>query len=209
MQELEKAEETGKSVWNGIVYTIEEMLRPDEETLHIVLSSCEYKDIIFRIRAERSYIMQEFGISHLSKYITLDCIPVTKDGKFVFGIRGGSTIVDKGCIGLIGGTANKDEMEIHRGEDLKKFMVKEIEDETNIAVDKNRLSLFSVNQFNAKYEFLYRLNLESDSSAISRLQKKGEFGKLLTLTADEVHKYTGPTLDAFRYCRLYIDDLLK
>lgn len=208
-QELEKAEQTGKSIWNGIVYTIEEMLQPDEEALHIVLSSCEYKDILFRIRKDRSYIIKEYGVSHLSRYITMDCIPVTKDGKFVFGIRGDSTIVDAGCIGLIGGTANKDEMEINRGDDLKKFMIREIEDETGIEVEGNRLSLFSINQFNSKYEFLYKLHLDTGSSEISKYQKEGEFGELLALTADEVHKYTGPTLDAFRHSRRYIDRLLK
>ena len=123
-RELERAEETGIDIWNGIVYTIEELLQPDEEILHIVLGSCEYKDIIFRIVKGRPNIINEYGISHLPKYITLDCIPVTKDGKFVFGIRGNSTLPDGGCIGLIGGTANKDEMEIRGFDDLEKFMIK-------------------------------------------------------------------------------------
>lgn len=208
-QKLEKAKESGKGIWNGIVYTIEEMLQSDEETLHIVLSSCEYKDIIFRINKGRSNIIKEYGISHLPKYITLDCIPVTRDRKFVFGIRGNSTILDGGCIGLIGGTANKDEMEINCGEDLKKFMIKEIEEETRIAVEENKLSLYSINQFNAKYEFLYKLFLDIDSSEISMCHKEGEFVELLCLTADEVRKYNGPTFDAFRYSRLYIDKFLK
>jgi hypothetical protein len=185
------------------------MLKPDEDILHIVLSSCEYKDILFRIRKGRSDIIREYGISHLSKYITMDCIPVTRDGKFVFGIRGDSTIVDGGCIGLIGGTANKDEMEIKRGSDLKKFMIREIEDETGIAVDENKLSLFSINQFNAKYEFLYKLLLDTDSSEVRLSHKEKEFVELLCLSSDEVHNYTGSTLDAFRYARLYINNFLK
>ena len=119
-QELEKAKELSKAIWNGIVYTIEKMLQPDEETLHIVLSCCEYKDIIFRINKGRSNILKEYGISHLPKYITLDCIPVTRDGKFVFGIRGNSTILDSGCIGLIGGTANKNEMILDAIRDIVK-----------------------------------------------------------------------------------------
>ena len=207
--ELERTKKSGKGIWNGIVYTIEEMLQPDDETLHIVLSSCEYKDIVFRIKKGRSNILKEYGISHLPKYITLDCIPQTRDRKFVFGIRGNSTILDGGCIGLIGGTANKDEMEINCVEDLKKFMITEIKEETRIKVAENKLSLYSINQFNAKYEFLYKLFLDIDSSEISMCHKEGEFHELLCLTAVEVHKYSGPTLDAFNYSRLYIDKFLK
>ena len=205
-QETEQAKESGKEVWNGIVYTMEEMLRYDEEELHIVLSTCEYKDIIFRIRKGRKNIFKEYGISHLQKYITMDCIPVTGDGKFVFGIRGNSTIVDDGTVGLIGGTANRDEMEIKGGEDIKKFMIREIGEETGFTIKENNLSLYAINQFNAKYEFLYRLALDIDSSEINRYRRDGEFLKLICMTADEVHKYNEPTLDAFRYARFYIDN---
>ena len=66
-----------------------------------------------------------------------------------------------------------------------------------------------MNQFNAKYEFLYELFLDIDSSEISMCHKEGEFQELLCLTAAEVHKYSGPTLDAFKYSRLYIDKFLK
>ena len=204
-RELMKAKESGKAIWNGIVYTIEEMLQPDEETLHIVMGSCEYKDIIFRIVKGRPNIVKEYGLSYMPKYVTLDCIPVTRDGKFVFGIRGNSSLPDGGSIGLIGGTANKDEMEINSGADFGKYMISEIEDETRILVDENKLSLYSINQFNAKYEFLYRLSLDMDSSEISKYNKEGEFVELLCLSAEEIHRFSGPTLDAFRYSRLYID----
>jgi hypothetical protein len=204
-QELIKAEASGKDIWNGIVYTIEEMLQPDEETLHISLGSCEYKDIIFRIVKGRPTIVKEYGISHLPKYITLDCIPVTKDGKFVFGIRGNSSLPDGGSIGLIGGTANKDEMEIRSFTDLKKFMINEIKEETGLDPAGDNVSLYSINQFNAKYEFLYKVNLDIDSSETETYHKEGEFIELLSLSSAEVHNYDGPTLDAFRFARLYID----
>ncbi len=208
-QEFEKANKSGKSIWNGTVYTIEEMLQPDEEKLYFVFSTCEYKDIVFRIKKGRSNIIKEYGISYLPKYITLDCITVTTDNKFVFGIRNNSTILDSGHIGLIGGTANQDEMEINSVKDLTKFMIKEIEEETMIQVIEKNLYLFSINQFNAKYEFLYILLLDIDSNKINNLYKEGEFDKLLCLTADEVHNYNAGTLDAFRYSRLYIDKILK
>ncbi len=80
-QQLEKAEESGISIWNGVIYTIEEMLQIDEENIQIVLSTCEYKDIVFRINNRKSNIVKKYGISHIPKYITLDCIPITTDGK--------------------------------------------------------------------------------------------------------------------------------
>ena len=88
-------------------------------------------------------------------------------------------------------------------------MIKEIEEETRIVVGENKKSLYSINQFNAKYEFLYRLFLDIDSSDISMIYKEGEFAELLCLTIDEVHNYYVPTFDAFRHARLYIDNFLK
>jgi 8-oxo-dGTP pyrophosphatase MutT (NUDIX family) len=204
---LDKAKNAGKSVWNGIIYTLEDIIQTDEQNLHLVLGTCEFKDIVFRINKGVSQIIEKYGISHINKYITLDCIPVTNDGKFIFGIRGKTTNVASGSIGLIGGTANKDEMLIKSEKDLSSFMIMEIEEETNIKVQEENLFLFSINQFNGKYEFLYLLELDIDSHSVRSLHKEGEFSDLICLTARELHEYKGKTLDAFRYAQSYIDKI--
>ncbi len=197
----------GKNIWNGIIYTIDKFLQIDDRNIHMSLNTCEFKDIVFRINKGIPYIIKKYGISYISKFITLDCIPITTDGKFVFGLRGNNTNVDSGSIGLIGGTANKDEMEIHSFNDFTKFMINEIEEETLANVRENKLTLFSINQFNGKYEFLYKLALDIDSSEIHKIHKNDEFNNLLCLTAKEVQNYNKPMLDAFIYAKTYIQDL--
>lgn len=204
-----KAGKAGKNIWNGIIYSIKEWVQTDEENLIIVLSSCEFKDIVFRNHKGINYIIKNYGIDWISKFITFDCIPVTKDGQYVFGIRGNTTNVKTGSIGLIGGTANKDEMEIRAPLDFKKFMIKEIEEETQIKVNGHDLSLFSINQFNGKFEFLYKLVLNINSNEIDTIYKKGEFADIVSLSEKEVFNYQGKTLDAFRYSRKYIHILNK
>ncbi len=208
-ERIASTKKQGKNIWNGIIYTINKFLQIDDENIHIVLNTCEFKDIVFRINKGIPYIIEKYGISYISEFITLDCIPVTKDGKFVFGLRGNNTNVNNGSIGLIGGTANKDEMEIHSINDFKKFMINEIEEETLIKVKENMLTLFSINQFNGKYEFLYKLALNIDSSKIHEIHKNDEFQDLLCLTAREIQNYNEPMLDAFRYAKTYIQDLEK
>ncbi|MCF6239752.1 MAG: hypothetical protein L3J74_00215 [Bacteroidales bacterium] len=206
-EHIRKAYKSGKNIWNGIIYTINDWIQIDEENLLIKLSSCEFKDIVFRNYKGVTYVLNNYGIDSMSKFITLDCIPVTNDGKYVFGIRGNTTNVKNGSIGLIGGTANKDEMEITSTVDFKKFMIKEIEEETQITVNEHNLSLFSINQFNGKFEFLYKLVLNLNSCEIDKIFRKGEFVDILCLSEQEVFNYKGKTLDAFRYSKLYINSL--
>lgn len=203
---IAETEKLGKSVWNGIIYSIDRFLQFNDKNIHIVLSSCEFKDIVFKIKKGIPYIVEKFGISNVAEFITLDCIPVTTDGKFVFGLRNNTTNVDGGSIGLIGGTANKDEMEINSMTDFSNFMISEIEEETLVKVIHDKLTLYSINQFNGKYEFLYKLNLDIDSDKISEIHRNEEFSEMICLTAQEVIEYEGKMLDAFKYAKTYILD---
>lgn len=206
---IAETEKLGKNFWNGIIYSVDRFLQIDDRNIHIVLSSCEFKDVVFNIKKGIPYIIEKYGISNLSEYITLDCIPVTKDGKFVFGIRNNNTNVNSGSIGLIGGTANRDEMEINSKTDLSNFMIKEIEEETLVKVKQDKLKLYSINQFNGKYEFLYKLNLDIDSKRICEIHRNEEFAETVCLTAEEVLDYNGTMLDAFKYAKSYIRDFVR
>jgi hypothetical protein len=204
-----ETEKLGKKVWNGTIYSIDRFVQIDDRNIHIVLNSCEFKDIIFKIKKGIPYIVEKYGISNVAEFITLDCIPITTDGKFVFGLRNNNTNVNSGSIGLIGGTANRDEMEINSISDFSKFMINEIEEETLLKVKQDRLTLFSINQFNGKYEFLYKLYLDIESDKIRKIHKNEEFAKMVCLTAQEVLDYNGLMLDAFKYAKTYILDYEK
>lgn len=73
---------------------IDKFVQIDDENIIMVLGVCEFKDIIFRINKGIPYIAKKYGISYITEFITLDCIPVTTDNKFVFGLRYNNTNVN-------------------------------------------------------------------------------------------------------------------
>ena len=104
---MEEAVKTGAQLWNGEVYTLDKLIQWTDDQILLNLGTCEYKDILYRIY-QRSQ-STEYLLNHpVLQYLTVCCIPVTTDDRFVFGIRSGQTAVMQGSLSLIGGTLNKD-----------------------------------------------------------------------------------------------------
>jgi hypothetical protein len=129
-QKLDDAHVRGLELWNGEIHTIERFIQTDESHLVIELSTCQYKDITFTIHHTIQGIVRDYGADHLHPYITINGIPVTEDGRCEFGLRGAHIFASDNMIGLIGGTANKDEMPINALDDMRRFMHMEMQEET-------------------------------------------------------------------------------
>ncbi len=209
-QQTLKAQQTNRKLWNGEVYTLEKIhfAHPLTPTLH--LSTCEYKDILYTRDHGLERICDLVDPILVPRFITVCCIPITLDRRFVFGIRSRSTMVQEGSIGLIGGTVNRDEMLVNSLDDFTQFMIQEIQEETAIpssmSTHKN-LELFSLNFYRNKYEFLYRLPLPITSDQISSMHKDGEFSHLRALNATEARTVAERQLDAFQNCLSYLSFL--
>jgi hypothetical protein len=192
-------------VWNGEIYKHKNITKNEFNNNLLELWTCEYKDIAFRNHYGRDKMINDFGSKNLKKYITVDCIPVTKDDSMVFGIRDSKTAVRQGSIGLVGGTLNKDEMKITGFEDLKKFAQKEATEELKLKTNLNQYKLICLNQFAGKYEFIFQIKLTINASEIKSLSSIEEFDELITLSKQEYLSYQGKKLLAFKYVKNYLN----
>jgi hypothetical protein len=199
----------GKKLWNGTIYTVEKFLQFDESRILLELGTCEYKDIVFQNRMGAEALAERFGSAHLFSYTVADCIPITTDGKAVFGIRAAGTNIEEGAIGLIGGTLNQDERQISSLQDLTDYMKKEIDEETALPLGVPELRLYAINYYRSKFEFLYTARLAFGSAEISAFERQGEFSRLVALNALELAEVKNNRLDAVRFCARYLPELLS
>jgi hypothetical protein len=196
----------GEHLWNGELYTIEHLLQWDETHILLAMSSCEFKDVVFRVHTGLAVLAQTYGTAHLPQYVTVDCIPVTSDGQLIFGVRGAGTHVQAGKVGLIGGTLNKDEMTVASFADIVTFMQKEVHEETALLCHVDELTLFALNVFRGKYEFLFTFDAHVHSAEVRDLNTPEEFDYLMaTDLAGAMAIDNG--LDAVRYAKTYLPQL--
>ena len=166
-QKLDDAHVRGLELWNGEIYVIERFIQTDESDLVIELSTCEYKDITFTSHHTIQGIVRDYGADHLHPYITINGIPVTEDGRCVFGLRSAHIFASDNMIGLIGGTANKDEMPINALDEVRRFMHMEMQEETRLIYDERDLTLLGLHHYRGKYEFLYTIRLPITADRLS------------------------------------------
>ena len=203
VEQMAKVLARNGQMWNGEVYTLEDILS-GEDRIELHMSTCEYKDIVFRMLKGQDYIASQYGAEYLVRFTGVNCVPVTQDGKFMFGLRADRPELGAPPIGGIGGTLNKDEMEIHTFEDIRRFMLREIQEETALECTLDDLRFFHLFYMASSYHFWFITRLPIHSSEINRFHRPGEFSSLLALTQAEAFAVTTPTTRAFRNWRPYL-----
>jgi hypothetical protein len=191
-------------MWNGEIYTLEDIRTPGEDRLTLQMSTCEYKDIVFRMLKGQEYIASRYGEGYLFRFTGVNCVPVTQDGKFVFGMRADRPEQGEPPIGGIGGTLNKDEMEIHSFPDIRRFMLREIQEETALVCTVESLRFFHLYYALASYHFWFTVRLPIDSSEVGQFHQPGEFSSLVAITQPEALAWMAPMTRAFRHWRPYL-----
>jgi 8-oxo-dGTP pyrophosphatase MutT (NUDIX family) len=191
-------------MWNGEIYTLEDIRTPAEDRIALQMSTCEYKDIVFRMLKGPDYIASRYGEANLVRFTGVGCVPVTRDGKFVFGIRADRPEQGAPPIGGIGGMLNKDEMEIYSFEDIRQFMLREIQEETSLDCTVDSLRFFHLYYMVNSYHFWFTVRLPIDSSEINRFHRPGEFSSLVAISQLEAFDLTVPTTRTFRNWRPYL-----
>ncbi len=199
--QMEKVLARNDKMWNGEVYTLEEILTPAEGQVRFIVSTAEYKDAVFKWEKGLTYIEETYGIPYLFRFMTVDCVPVTRDGKFIFGIRGDGGGGGLHPISPIGGGLNKDEMEVHDFADVRRFMLKELEEETALACAPEAFQFYALGYEDAVFTFMFTLPLPIHSHQIQQYHRDGEFSRLIALTAQEADAISLPTARAFRQWR--------
>jgi hypothetical protein len=111
--QMQRVQARNGHMWNGEIYTLEDMAVLPDDRVILRMSTCEYKDLVFQMVKGQAYVIDRYREDELPRFTGVTCVPLTMDGKFVFGIRGDRPEQGEPPIGCIGGTLNKDEMEIH------------------------------------------------------------------------------------------------
>lgn len=141
-EQMARVQALNGHMWNGEIYTWEDVLIPDTNRVIIRVGTCEYKDVVFRFHQGREYVSGRYGDEALVRIMGVNVMPLTADGKFVFGQRADRP--EQGApVGGIGGTLNKDEIEIHTFADVCRHAFTELQEETALPVDPCHFSPYN------------------------------------------------------------------
>jgi hypothetical protein len=206
--EMEKTLARGDSMWNGEIYTVEHILQSGEEQVQFLVSTCEYKDVVFRFVKGAQHLLEKYGRSVLFHGIGVAFIPLTADDRFIFGIRGDFAMGGTHPIGLIGGNLNKDEMVVRNFTDLRAFALKEIEEETVLEVSPEKLHFVAMSYERHLYQFLFAARLPYAGDVVEQLNKPGEFSRMVAMNQKEVCEVQIPLSGSFAYWRDHLNLVL-
>lgn len=193
LAEIDKAVHRRDLIWNGILYTVEDIYTTHQGLVVFSLGTCEFKDLVFRNIKGVDYISEVYGMDHLVRPAGVACIPVTTDSRFVFGIRGDFSGGGTHPTGLIGGTLNWDETVVHTWNDVCTHLRKEMGEETQLPYREEDLTYFGVFVHRSMYLFVFWLRLALSSSEVGPFFRPGEFSRMVALTAEEAQD---PALNA-------------
>lgn len=203
--QMDKVLARGGKMWNGEVYTLEDILSPAEEQVILRMSTCEYKDLVFRMLKGDEAITAHYGEGYLACFVGVSVVPVTSDGKFVFGIRADRPGPDGPPVGAIGGTLNKDELEIHSFADIRLHMLHEIQEETTLDCAEADFRFFGLFAAFSAFHFAFTVRLALHSGEVASCNRPGEFSRLLALTQAETLALTMPMSRFLKMWRPYLD----
>ena len=184
-EQMERVLARNGHMWNGEVYTLEDVFVSAPDQVILGMSTCEYKDLVFGFLKGQTYIAGKYGEDYLPRFTGVSCVPLTKDGKFVFGIRADHPELGEPPIGGIGGTLNKDEMEIHSFADIRQCMLREIQEETALECSVEDLRFLGLFAAPYSYHFRFTVRLPIHSEDVNCYCRPGEFSRLVAITQEE------------------------
>lgn len=203
--ELEKCQARGDRMWNGEIYTIEEIHQSGAERLVIRAGTCEFKDVVFRhVRGSRE-LERDYGEGVVQRIAGVAFIPLTRDGKYVFGLRGDYAMHGTHPHGLIGGTLNKDEQPVTDFASLRAYACKEAGEETRLEFDPAQVRFVCLGHDRHMYSFLFTARLAEDSREVVPLNRPGEFSCLAAFSREEALAQDGPVTWGFRFWREHLN----
>lgn len=195
----------GDNLWNGTVYTIERFSLLSPNKVAIALSICQYKDLIFKRFYGGDNIIRDYGSDLLVYHTAVLIIPITKDGKYVFGVVAKNGFFEAGKVVLLGGALNYDEGKVNNFEDIRAFAAKELEEETLLKIKPEQLQLASLNNYKFTYHFLFFLQLDISSKDISTIVKQDELSNLLVFSHQELENFSNsPVSDYVQFYGNYL-----
>ena len=196
----------GDNLWNGTVYTVENILILSEQKIRIDLSTCQYKDILFKKNGGADILAKNYDRNYLFSHVGVIVIPVTADNKYIFGVVGKDGYFRKGQICFIGGSLNYDESKISNLEDVRLFAARELREETRLNLNPEKLKLVSLDYYNYSYHFVFFLKIAIDSREVDKISKPGELSNLLAISEKEIDNHSNNFGSNYiQFYRKYLD----
>lgn len=195
----------GNNLWNGTVYTIKRFALLLPHQVIFSLGICQYKDLIFKRIYGGDNIIKKYGRKFLVYHTAVLIIPVTTDGKYVFGVVAKNGFFAAGKIVLLGGALNYDEGKINSFADIRAFAAKELAEETRLNINPERLKLASLNSYKFTYHFVFFLILDIASTELNKISKIGELSNLVAFSQSELAELSShPASDYVRFYGNYL-----
>lgn len=206
-KKLEEFKEAGKPLFNGDLYRFLGI-----EDGNVFLGHMQYADRLVRSELSVEEIERRFGKDYVMKNACVDAIMVTTDGKIVVGVKTRSVDLKQGKLGFIGGNMNADEVQVNSFEDIYTMMSKEIEEETKVVPNREKMSFLRVGVADtwASFYFLYRLDiLSEDVGTIYKDSKDKEFAELITMTPEEIKNTNRAGIGDFNLTKEWIEEVVS
>ncbi len=182
-QMVEEGKKVGKEFYNGKICRL---VAINEETRTIQLGTMQYADRLLKTRVSLEDIGKRFGKDHIMQHCIVNAILLTSDKKVVVGVKKTSINLLQGILAYVGGNLSPDEVEVKNFEDIYTMMMTEIEEETSIIPQREKLSFSRLvaNGNFASFYFTYQLDISSKELDI--IFREGEFVKFEALTQEEI-----------------------
>lgn len=206
-KKLEEFQEAGKPLFNGDLYRFMGV-----EDSNVLLGHMQYADRLVRSELSVEEIERRFGKDYVMKNACVDAIMVTTDRKIVVGVKTRSVDLKQGKLGFVGGNMNADEVKVSSFEDIYTMMSKEIEEETTVVTNREKMSFLRVGVVDtwASFYFLYRLDISSkDVGTIFKDSKDKEFAELITMTSEEIKNTDRVGIGDFNLTKEWIEEVVS
>lgn len=201
-EKVQEWSDAGKEIFNGTLYRY---MGRDGNTIKLGLMT--YADRLVRTKISVTEIEKRFGKDHVMQNCCVDLLPITTDGKIVVGIKKNSVDLHTDKLAYIGGNMNKEEVRVRDFEDVYSMMMVEISEESNIPLEREKLSFIKLGLADgwASFYFVYRLDIPSER--IEELFKDGEFVRLVAMSREEIKKTDYPAVGDLNLSKDWIDEV--
>lgn len=207
ISKVEEGRKVGKPFFNGELYRYMGVDNESSPEPVLRLGLMTYADRLMKTVVPIDEIESRYGSDHVMIHSCVDAIPVTTDGKIVYGVKKRSVDLVEGKVGYVSGNMNADEVRVRTFEDVYSMMMKELEEETSIHPDRKsmRFAKLGVTESWMSCYFIYELGFSS--SELHRLEKDDEFDHFVAGTPEEIVNMNVPATSDFNYSKRFIQDL--
>ncbi len=192
----QEATSQGRKLWNSTAYRLERFWQTGD-SLHLQLSTVEYKEIMARRAIEALPVL---GEDYFTWFVFVASLIHTSDNMYVFGKVGRSYTDLK--IDLIGGGVNKDEGLVKNGSDFFGVLYKEFKEEINLdstdIVQSMLRGILLSPWYGIGCIFYTKLRISS-SEVVAKFQQEndGELQTLVLVESENVETFLG-TLGGYK-----------